>query len=177
MKGDKLMTKKETRILKRNQKREDKLQHKYTKLSKAGKFKRWRNRRPFWGATLILLAALMILYIPIHLYAIAFIPGSLVFVGFLFGGLLLIIGTFAYIYPQFSTVFGVVTIFLSVLSVMGALGGFIVGSIFGIIAGALCIAWEMKEVKMNNNQQNKQDKKVKRTKRSDDEKQAQAAQA
>src|SRR5699024_12650246 len=85
---------------------------------------------------------LLILYIPLHLYAIAMIPGSFVFVGFLFGGLILIIGVLAYIYPQFSTVFGVITIFLSVLSLMAALGGFIVGTILGIVSGSLLVAWE-----------------------------------
>src|SRR5690625_4007169 len=91
----------------------------------------------------------MILYIPLHLYEIAFIPGSFVFVGFIFGGLLLIICVLAYIYPAFSAVFGLIGIFLSVLSIMGALGGFIVGTIFGIIAGALLIGRELQEVKPN----------------------------
>src|SRR5699024_3850524 len=122
---------------------------KYEKVAGGSKFKQWRHKRPFWGATLTLLAGLMILYIPLHLYAIAFIPGSLVFVGFLFGGLILITGIFSYIYPQFSTVFGVVTIFLSVLSVMGALGGFIIGTILGIIAGSLLIAWEKQDMRSN----------------------------
>ena len=86
----------------------------------------------------------------------ALIPGSLVFIGFLFAGLTLIIGTLAYIYPQFSTVFGVITIFLSVLSIMGALGGFIVGTILGIVGGAFLIAWSQEEVFIKNDkQQNK----------------------
>ncbi|HET7627016.1 MAG TPA: DUF6114 domain-containing protein [Bacillales bacterium] len=108
----------------------------------AGPFKRWRSERPFWGATLTLLSGIMILYIPVQLYAIAFAPGSFAFVGLLFGGLIVIIGSMAYRYPPFSTVFGVVTIFLSVLSIMGALGGFVIGTIIGIIGGALCIAWQ-----------------------------------
>lgn len=158
-KGIKHMDKKEAKALKR----EEKLQDKYKKIAESGKFKKWRNQRPFWGATLILLAGLLILYIPLHLYAIAFIPGSLVFVGFLFGGLMLITGVFSYIYPQFSTVFGVVTIFLSVLSVMGALGGFVVGTITGIIGGALLIAWEKEEVTINNKRNKNQNKKKEKT--------------
>ncbi|WP_209300531.1 DUF6114 domain-containing protein [Lentibacillus salicampi] len=159
------MDKKEARALKKEEKREakalkleKKLQERYTKIAEAGKFKKWRNRRPFWGATLTLFAALLILYIPLHLYAIAFIPGSLVFVGFIFGGLMLIIGIFSYIYPQFSTVFGVVAIFLSVLSVMGALGGFVIGTLFGIIGGSLLIAWEKNEVTVDNKRNKKRGK-------------------
>src|SRR5699024_11155235 len=112
--------------------------------------------RRFWVATLALLAGLFVLYIPLQLYAIAVISGSLVFIGFLFAGLTLIIGTLAYIYRQFSTVFGVITIFLSVLSIMGALGGFIVGTILGIVGGAFLIAWSQEEVFIKNDkQQNK----------------------
>ncbi|MEQ2525546.1 DUF6114 domain-containing protein [Bacillaceae bacterium CLA-AA-H227] len=130
----------------RRQKKEEKWNKKTQIVAQSGKFKQWRNKRPFWGATLTILAALIIMYIPLQLYAIAFIPGSLVFIGFLFSGILLIIGIFTFIYPQFSTIFGVLTIFLSVLSIMGALGGFIIGTIIGIIAGALCIAWDKEEV-------------------------------
>ncbi|MEN1967403.1 DUF6114 domain-containing protein [Lentibacillus sp. N15] len=145
------MDKKEAKALKK----EEKLQKKYQKVAGAGKFKQWRNRRPFWGAVFTVLAGLVILYIPVQLYALAFIPGSLVFVGFLFG---------------------VVTMFLSVLSIMGALGGFIIGTIIGLIGGALCIAWEMEEVtidsKRNNNKRNKRE-----TKKQMDEKNAKTAQA
>lgn len=154
------MTGKAARIERRQQQLQEKLQRKQAKLENAGKFARWRNSRPFWGATLILLAGLAVLYIPIQLYAIAFIPGSLVFVGFLFGGLMVLIGALAYIYPQFSTVFGVITIFLSVLSIMGALGGFIIGTILGIIGGALCVGWTMVAVPHDQDRASqKQDKK------------------
>ncbi|GAA0590180.1 hypothetical protein GCM10009001_02670 [Virgibacillus siamensis] len=126
-----------------------KKQHKYRKIAEGGKFKQWRNRRPFWGATLMVLAGMLILYIPIQLFAIAFVPGSFVFIGFLFGGLMIIMGILDYIYPQFSTVFGIVAIFLSVLSVMGALGGFIIGTILGIIGGSLSIAWQKQEITLS----------------------------
>ncbi|WP_246516467.1 DUF6114 domain-containing protein [Salicibibacter cibarius] len=156
-------SKKEERIQKREQKNQVQLEKRQSKLVDAGRFKRWRNRRPFWGATFTLLAGLMILYIPLHLYAIAFAPGSLAFVGFLFGGLVIIMGALAYIYPQFSTIFGVVTIFLSILSIMGALGGFIVGTIVGIIGGALCVGWSMEEVEVDENHSG--GKKTKRSKK------------
>src|SRR5690625_6172548 len=114
------MSKEEARALKRSIKRDEKIQRKYEKVSTGGKFKQWRNKRPFWGATLLLLAGLMILYIPLHLYEIAFIPGSFVFVGFIFGCLLLIIGVLAYIYPAFFIVFGILVIILSVFSIIVA---------------------------------------------------------
>lgn len=150
------MNRKEKKALKK----QEKLERKFEKVAEGSKFKQWRSKRPFWGATLTFLAGLMILYIPLQLYAIAFIPGSLVFVGFIFGGLVLIIGVCSFIYPQFSTVFGIATIFLSILSVMGALGGFLIGTILGIVAGSLCIAWDKEEIDVDTWKRNKEQEKL-----------------
>jgi Family of unknown function (DUF6114) len=146
------MSRKEEKALKKQRKKENK----YEKVLEGSSFKKWRSKRPFWGATLTVLAGLMILYIPIQLYAIAFIPGSLVFVGFIFGGLVLIIGLCEYFYPQLSTFFGIATIFLSVLSIMGALGGFLLGTILGIIAGAMNIAWDKEEIDVDTFRRNRE---------------------
>lgn len=146
------MNRKEQKARKKQEKRERKHQN----IVESGKFVKWRQKRPFWGATMTCLAGLLILYIPLQLYAIAFVPGSLVFVGFIFGGLVLILGAFSYIYPQFSKIFGVITIFISVLSIMGALGGFVIGTIIGIIGGSLCIAWDKEEVEIKGKNQKHQ---------------------
>ena len=106
------------------------------------KFKNWKNTRPFWGATLSLLSGLLILWIPLQLYAIAFAPGSMAFTGFLFGGLILILSVLLLILPQFNILCGILIIFLAVLSIMGALGGFFMGTIIGIIGGSLSLAWK-----------------------------------
>lgn len=110
--------------------------------SKRKKFKSWRLRRPFWGATLSILSGLIILWVPAMLYEVAVAPGSILFVGFFLGGLTLLLGILAYIMPKLSTLFGIFMIFASVLSIMGALGGFVIGTILGIIGGSLCIAWK-----------------------------------
>ncbi|AEV20704.1 hypothetical protein GTCCBUS3UF5_34030 [Geobacillus thermoleovorans CCB_US3_UF5] len=102
---------------------------------------RWRRRRPFWGATLLLLSGLIILWIPAHLYEISLVPGSTVFVGFFFGGMVLLMAILSYAMPRLATLFGIIGMFSAILSIMGALGGFLVGTILGIIGGALCIAW------------------------------------
>lgn len=150
------MSRKEKKELKKQEKQEKK----FAKVIEGSKFKQWRSRRPFWGATLTILAGLMILYIPLQLYAIAFIPGSLVFVGFIFGGLVLIIGICEYLYPQLSTFFGIATIFLSVLSIMGALGGFLIGTLIGIVAGAMNIAWDKEEIDLDTWERNRKQEKA-----------------
>lgn len=150
------MSRKEKKMLKKQQKFEKKRE----KLMNASKFTLWRNSRPFWGATLTLVAGLMILYIPIHLFAIAFSPGSYAILGILFGGLITLSGILAYFYPNLSTIFGIVTIFLSVLSIMGALGGFLIGTIIGIVGGALCIGWKAETITISTDKPEKKKKKI-----------------
>jgi len=104
-------------------------------------FRHWRRRRPFWGATLLLLSGVIILWIPAHLYEISLVPGNAVFAGFFLGGMVLLMGILAYAMPRLSTLLGIIGMFSAILSIMGALGGFLIGTILGIIGGALCIAW------------------------------------
>nr|WP_040204656.1 DUF6114 domain-containing protein [Neobacillus jeddahensis] len=113
-----------------------------SRYSNLKKFKNWRARRPFWGATLSILSGIIILIVPAQLYEIAAAPGSMIVVGLLLGGLTFLMGVLAYFIPRLSTLLGIVGIFTSVLSIMGALGGFLIGTILGIVGGAMMIAWK-----------------------------------
>lgn len=110
--------------------------------SKRERFKNWRARRPFWGATLCILSGLIILYVPVQLYEVAAVPGNMLVIGFFLGGLTLLLGVLAYIMPKLSTLLGILAIFSSVLSIFGALGGFLIGTILGIIGGSISISWK-----------------------------------
>lgn len=91
----------------------------------------------------------MILWVPLNLYLSTFLPGSIAIVGLLFGGLITLIGIVALVFPNASRILGIFTIFLSILSIIGALGGFLFGTIFGIIGGALLTAWRLAPVKID----------------------------
>jgi hypothetical protein len=110
-------------------------------------FKRWRKKRPFGGALLTVLSGLTILYVPLNLYLSTFLPGSMATIGLLFGGVIILLGICAMFFPNASRILGIFTIFLSILSVIGALGGFLFGTIFGIIGGSLLTAWRLGPVK------------------------------
>jgi hypothetical protein len=103
--------------------------------------KQWRKSRPFWGAIITIVSGFTILWVPLNLYLSTFLPGSVAMIGLLFGGLIILMGILSIFFPQSSKILGILTIFLSVLSVIGALGGFLFGTIFGIIGGSLSIAW------------------------------------
>ena len=79
---------------------------------------------------------------PAQLYEVAAAPGSMIVVGLLLGGLTLLMGVLSFIMPKLSTLLGIIAILTASLSIMGALGGFLIGTILGIIGGAFCIAWK-----------------------------------
>jgi len=110
--------------------------------------KEWRKNRPLWGSVITILSGVMILWVPLNLYLSTFLPGSIAIIGLLFGGLITLIGIIAIFFPNASKILGIFTIFLSILSVIGALGGFLVGTLFGIVGGALLLAWRLEPVKV-----------------------------
>jgi hypothetical protein len=110
--------------------------------SKRKRFKNWRARRPFWGAAMSVLSGIIILSVPVQLYEIAAAPGSMIVIGLFLGGLTLLMGILGFILPRRSTLLGILAILSSLLSIMGALGGFLIGTILGIVGGAVMIAWK-----------------------------------
>ncbi|WP_307410659.1 DUF6114 domain-containing protein [Neobacillus ginsengisoli] len=113
------------------------------------RFNKWRKKRPLGGAIITILSGLMISWVPLNLYLSTFLPGSIAIIGLLFGGIITLIGIVSLFFPNASRILGVFTIFLSILSVIGALGGFLVGTLFGIIGGALLMAWRLAPANVN----------------------------
>ena len=107
-------------------------------------FRAWKNQRPFWGATLSLLAGLAILWMPLHLFPFAFLPDTLIFLGYLFSGLVIATAVAGYLLPSASTYLGILVILFSIVSIFGALGGLFVGTLLGILGGSLMVAWQPK---------------------------------
>jgi hypothetical protein len=107
------------------------------------RFSKWRKKRPLMGAIITIVSGLLILWIPLNLYLSTFLPGSIAIIGLLFGGMITLIGIVALFFSNASKILGIFTIFLSILSVIGALGGFLFGTLFGIIGGALLMAWRL----------------------------------
>ncbi|WP_136716641.1 DUF6114 domain-containing protein [Halorientalis salina] len=107
------------------------------------KFNDWREPRPFWGGVLLMLGGLIIGWVPIQFATeLAVIGGAFTVIGLVFAVLVFLTGAFVLARPEMSTIFGVLGIALSILSLVGALGGLFVGMLLGIAGGNLCIAWQ-----------------------------------
>jgi hypothetical protein len=106
-------------------------------------FNEWREPRPFWGGALLMLAGLVIGYVPIQFATeLAVVGGAFTVIGLVFAVMVFLTGAFALARPGMSTIFGVIGIALSILSIIGALGGLFVGMLIGIAGGNLCVAWQ-----------------------------------
>ena len=107
------------------------------------RFAAWRRERPFWGGLILLLAGLVIAYIPLNLaMSIPLIPNHFAYIGLVFAAFVILCGIFTIVQPELATFFAAAGILLSIASIFGALGGFGVGTFLGIVGGSLVIAWE-----------------------------------
>ncbi|SDG10010.1 hypothetical protein SAMN05216218_11528 [Halorientalis regularis] len=94
------------------------------------------------GALLLMIGGLIIGWVPIQFATeLAIIGGSFTVIGLVFAVMVFLTGAFVMARPEMSTVFGVIGIALSILSLIGALGGLFVGMLIGIAGGNLCVAW------------------------------------
>lgn len=112
-----------------------------TNHTKRQRFRNWRKSRPFWGAIFALLSGLVILYVPLQLIEIAALPGTTLFIGFFLGGMVLLGSIMTFIMPQFSVFYGLFIMVSAILSIMGAMGGLVIGTLLGIIGGSMILAW------------------------------------
>lgn len=103
----------------------------------------WKVRRPVVPGLVTVLGGLVIGYLPMMVaLKFALVPGNYMFVGVIFSILVVLSGLFAIGKPEFSSFFGAFAIAVSVLSIVGALGGLFVGLLVGITGGSLLYAWQ-----------------------------------
>ncbi|MER5431124.1 DUF6114 domain-containing protein [Streptomyces sp. NPDC002588] len=109
-------------------------------------FRAWRGTRPFWAGLFVLIAGFPIMYFPYAHLQIGHLTiamsttagaGSLII-----GVLLVVLGISLWFQKHIRTFAGVAAILLALVSLpVSNFGGFIVGFLFGMIGGAMAIAW------------------------------------
>jgi hypothetical protein len=111
-----------------------------------GQFRRWRRPKPLLGGSLLVLGGFAISYVPLQFSSeLLLIGGAYTIAGLMFSVLVAFCGLAAITKPELSSIFGAFGIALSTLSIFGALGGFLVGTVVGTAGGVLCYAWEPPE--------------------------------
>ncbi len=109
-------------------------------------FRHFRWRRPFWAGLFVLIAGLPIAYFPYRNVTFGDLTirmattagaGSLVI-----GILLMVLGLTIWFQPHVRIFAGVAAILLALVSlIVSNFGGFFLGFLFGMIGGAMSVAW------------------------------------
>lgn len=112
-----------------------------------GRFKTWRAGRPFIPGLLLILSGIVIAmpaYFTVQISDLLVMISTVSGVStLLIGALLVMFGLGAWFRPTTATYLGVLGIIVAVIALPTSnLGGFLIGSVLGIISGALTLAWE-----------------------------------
>lgn len=106
-------------------------------------FREWRSRRPFTGGLCLIFAGLVIAYIPLQFAGALFLLGnSFTMLGVVFAVLVVMCGVMAIKSPEYAELVGTAGVVFSILSIFGALGGFGLGLLLGVVGGNLTASWE-----------------------------------
>ncbi|MDT7785561.1 MAG: hypothetical protein QOF58_3980 [Pseudonocardiales bacterium] len=109
-------------------------------------FTAWRRGRPFWAGLFVALGALIILFPPYAGLKLGDMVISIQTLGgvsaLLIGSLLVLCAVSLWVAPKFRLAAGIVTVLLSLVAIVVTnLGGFIFGTLFSLLGGALAVAW------------------------------------
>lgn len=111
------------------------------------RFAAWRNTRPFWPGLLVIISGIIMLapaYLTIRISDLLVMISTISGVStLLIGALLIMFGLGMWLQPAAVVYLGVLSILVALVALPASnIGGFIVGTLTGIIGGSLALAWE-----------------------------------
>ncbi|MGW1195149.1 DUF6114 domain-containing protein [Streptomyces sp. NPDC002536] len=105
-------------------------------------WRRWRKSRPFWGGLATVVAGAEICALPLAPLKIMLEQGIAGIPSVLMGLVMVVMGLTAWFAPQYRSLAGVLTVLMATAAlVMSNLGGFLIGTLLGIVGGAMTFAW------------------------------------
>ncbi|MFJ6750592.1 MULTISPECIES: DUF6114 domain-containing protein [unclassified Streptomyces] len=107
------------------------------------RWRRWRKGRPFWGGLAAVIAGAEICAIPLAPLKIMLQQGIAGIPSVLMGAVMILMGLSAWCAPHYRGLAGVLTVLCAAAAlVMSNLGGFLIGTVLGILGGAMIFAWQ-----------------------------------
>ncbi|MFJ6700155.1 DUF6114 domain-containing protein [Streptomyces sp. NPDC091272] len=107
------------------------------------RWREWRRARPFWGGLLTVLAGAEICVIPLAPLKVMLQQGIAGIPSVLMGLLMIVLGLSAWFAPHYRSLAGFVTVMIAVAAlVMSNLGGFLIGTLLGVVGGSAIFAWK-----------------------------------
>jgi len=102
----------------------------------------WRRGRPFWGGLLTVLAGAEIGVIPLAPMKVMLHQGTAGIPSVVLALIMVVLGLSAWFAPQYRGLAGIITVLLAAAAlVLSNLGGFMIGTLLGVVGGALIFAW------------------------------------
>ncbi|MFK0235399.1 DUF6114 domain-containing protein [Streptomyces vinaceus] len=112
-------------------------------LSLWQRWRRWRRGRPFWGGLFAVLAGTEICVLPLAPLKVMLQQGIAGIPSVLMGVVMIVLGLTAWFSPAQRGLAGVLTTLIATAAlVMSNLGGFLIGTLLGILGGGLMFAWQ-----------------------------------
>ncbi|MFE1176565.1 DUF6114 domain-containing protein [Streptomyces sp. NPDC058773] len=106
-------------------------------------WRRWRRGRPFWGGLATVVAGAEICAIPLAPLKIMLQQGIAGIPSVLMGLVMIVMGLSAWFAPHYRGLAGVLTVLCAAAAlVMSNLGGFLIGTVIGILGGSMIFAWQ-----------------------------------
>ncbi|MGX1852698.1 DUF6114 domain-containing protein [Streptomyces sp. NPDC055299] len=106
-------------------------------------WRRWRKGRPFWGGLTAILAGAEICALPLAPLKIMLQQGIAGIPSVLMGLVMIVMGLSAWFAPHYRGMAGVLTVLCAAAAlVMSNLGGFLLGTVLGILGGSMIFAWQ-----------------------------------
>ncbi|MEU9143662.1 DUF6114 domain-containing protein [Streptomyces sp. NPDC048349] len=107
------------------------------------RWRRWRRGRPFWGGLFTALAGAWICVLPLAPLKIMLQQGVAGIPSVLMGAVMIVLGLTAWFSPAQRVLAGVLTTLIATAAlVLSNLGGFLIGTLLGILGGGLMFAWQ-----------------------------------
>jgi Family of unknown function (DUF6114) len=107
-------------------------------------FTSWRRRRPFWAGLFLIVAGAELLLIPLPMHSMGLILhiGTGGVLGILIGTILIICALLMWFNPAQRIFYSIVAVLLAIAALVASnLGGFMIGTLLGVIGGSLGFAW------------------------------------
>ncbi|MEU7064542.1 DUF6114 domain-containing protein [Streptomyces sp. NPDC046161] len=106
-------------------------------------WRRWRRGRPFWGGLAAIAAGAWICVLPLAPLKIMLQQGVAGIPSVLMGIVMIVLGLTAWFAPHQRTLAGILTTLIATAAlVLSNLGGFLIGTLLGILGGGLIFAWQ-----------------------------------
>lgn len=117
-----------------------------TTIAATGSARRWfrafRRTRPFWGGLWCALGGVWIMRMMSFPILLAARGGFDYSAGYILGGGLLLFGLVAWFSPHYAQLVGLLAVIVSLAAFVAAnLGGLVIGTVLGIVGGAMVWGW------------------------------------